>query len=47
MEDKLRQLIYWGLLIAFIILGIFVSKIIFENVMASNMPDWLKWMILR
>ncbi len=33
--------------IIFVVLSIFLSKWIFETVMGSNLPNWLKYMLLR
>lgn len=30
-----------------VVLSIFLSKWIFEAVMGSNLPNWLKYMLLR
>lgn len=30
-----------------VVLSIFLSKLIFETVMGSNLPNWLKYMLLR
>ena len=40
----IAQIIAYALVI---IIVIFLGKWMFEAVMASNMPDWLKYMILR
>ena len=36
-------------LIAIVIVGacIFISKILFEAIINSNMPDWLKYILLK
>ena len=38
----------WILVFILILLGmILFGKWVFESVMASNLPDWMKYMILR
>lgn len=34
------------LFIILIIFTYFLNKVYFEVIMSSNMPDWLKWMLL-
>lgn len=46
MKNNLAEII---ILIAVIVvvLSIFCGKFIFELVVNSNLPDWVKWMILK
>lgn len=47
MKNKLKAIIFWLCIIAIIVFCILTDKVLFETVMHSNMPDWLKWIILR
>lgn len=37
----------WIVMIVAFVVALWVGKVIFEAVMASDMPNWLKYMILR
>lgn len=43
----MKDLWRWMALIALIAACIWASKWIFETVMASSLPLWAKWMLLR
>lgn len=47
MKNNLSETIILIAVIALVVLSIFCGKFIFELVVNSNLPDWVKWMILK
>lgn len=47
-RDNIKiDIIAWVVVILVFIAIMFVDKFFFETVTESNLPDWLKWFLLR
>lgn len=47
MKEKLLTIAIWVIVAIIVAIIIFIVKLVFDGVMASDLPNWLKWMILR
>lgn len=47
MKDPIDSIVVFIVLLIAFAITIFASKWVFETVMASDLPNWLKFMILR
>lgn len=47
MKSFLKMLMNIVVCVLFIVACLLISKLIFETVVNSDMPDWLKYVILR
>lgn len=47
MKEKLLAIAIWVIVIIVVAIIVFIMKLVFDGVMSSDLPNWLKWMILR